>query len=263
MIKKILVFFIGIFLVVSNAYSKVVTETVEYKASDGTAMEGFVTYDNDLKKSVPGVLIVSNWMGISDFTKQKAEKIAKMGYIVFAADIYGKGVKPKDAKEAADMSKKYFDDRALLRTRIRAAYDKFASMKGVNPKDIVAAGYCFGGTAALELARSGAPVVGTVSFHGILSTPNPDDAKNIKGKLLVLNGAEDPNVTPAQVTAFKEEMKKGGVDLKFVDYKGAVHAFTDPSAGNDKSKGTAYDAKADQQSWDEFKQFLKKVFKKS
>lgn len=257
MIKKILCFFIGLFLISGNVYSKIVTEPVEYKSGDGAALEGLVTYDNDRSKSVPGVLIVSNWMGISDFTKQKAESIAKLGYIVFVADIYGKGVKPKDAKEAGELSKKYLDDRALLRKHIRAAYDKFVSMKGVEPKKIVATGYSFGGATVLELARSGAPLAGTVSFYGILSTPTPEDAKNIKGKVLVLNGDKDPNVTPEQIAAFKEEMKKGGVDLKFVDYKDADHAFADRSAG------TAYNAKADRESWQEFKQFLKNVFKKS
>lgn len=260
---KNLCFFISLFLISSNVHSKIVTEPVEYKSGDGAAMEGFVTYDNDRSKSVPGVLVVSNWMGISDFTKQKAESIAKLGYIVFVADIYGKGVMPKDAKEAGELSKKYLDDRALLRNRIRAAYNKFVSMKGVESKEIIAVGYSFGGATVLELARSGAPLVGTVSFYGLLSTPTPDDAKNIKGKVLVLNGSEDPNVTPEQVAVFKEEMKKGGVDLKFVDYKGVTHAFADPGAGNDKSKGAAYNAKADRESWQEFKQFLKNVFKKS
>jgi dienelactone hydrolase len=147
----------------------------------------------------------------------------------------------------------------LLRARAQAALDEILKLKFVNPKKVVAIGYCFGGTTALELARSGAPLVGTVSFHGGLATPTPEDAKNIKGKVLVLHGADDPYVPAKEVADFKEEMKKAKVKMDFVAYKGAVHAFTIPEAGNDNSKGAAYNAEADKKSWVEFQKFLKKT----
>ena len=134
--------------------------------------------------------------------------------------------------------------------------------KLVIPGKIAAIGYCFGGTTALELARSGADVRGIVSFHGGLNTPTPDDAKNIKGRVLVCHGADDPFVKPDEVTAFKDEMAKGKVDMKFIAYPGAVHSFTRPDAGSDNSKGTAYNENADKESWKEMKKFFRDVFAK-
>jgi dienelactone hydrolase len=199
-------------------------------------------------------------MGLAQFDKDKANLLAKQGYVAFAADVYGKGIRPTNADEAKQQATKYKDDRPLLRSHIRAAYDKLASMKQVNNKKLLVMGYCFGGTTALELARDGAPLVGTVTFHGGLSNPTPENAKNIKGRVLVLHGADDPHVPPAEVQAFKDEMKTAGVDMKFIAYPGAVHAFTNPAAGNDNSKGAAYNAEADKASWAEFEKFLKEVF---
>ncbi|HYV38776.1 MAG TPA: dienelactone hydrolase family protein [Gemmataceae bacterium] len=235
------------------------TAAVDY-ALDGVTMEGYVAYDDAKKGAQPGVLIVHDWMGLGQFSKDKAGELAKLGYVAFAADIYGKGVRAKDAGEAAKLAGFFKDDRKLLRARVRAAFDKLAAMPQVDAKKIVVMGYCFGGTTALELARSGAPVAGTVSFHGGLGTPTPEDAKNIKGPVLVLHGDDDPFVPPAEVAAFKEEMKKGNVKMEFVGYKGAVHSFTNPAAGNDNSKGAAYNADADKQSWGAFQKFLKGVF---
>jgi dienelactone hydrolase len=121
-------------------------------------------------------------------------------------------------------------------------------------------GYCFGGGTSLELARSGAPVKGVVSFHGSLSTPTPEDAKNIKGKVLILHGADDPYVKQADVAAFMDEMRKGGVNWELVQYSGAVHAFTIKGAGADNSKGAAYNEQADRRSWEAMKNFWNEVF---
>ena len=144
--------------------------------------------------------------------------------------------------------------------QVLAALDELKKNPNVDEKRIAATGYCFGGTAVLELARSGAPVVGVVTFHGGLDTPKPEDAKNIKGKVLVLHGADDPAVPPAQVAAFMEEMRKGGVDWQMVFYADAVHSFTKPAAGTDKSKGNAYNEKADKRSWEAMKSFFKEIF---
>jgi dienelactone hydrolase len=126
---------------------------------------------------------------------------------------------------------------------------------------MAAIGYCFGGTTVLEIARSGAELAGVVSFHGGLATPNPDDAKNVKGKILVLHGADDPFVPPKQVIAFQEEMRNAGMDWQMVSYGGAVHSFTNPDSGNDPSKGAAYNEKADRRSWEAMKVFFAEILK--
>ena len=143
---------------------------------------------------------------------------------------------------------------------MRAALDVLRSQPQCDPKRIAAIGYCFGGTCVLELARSGADVLGVVSFHGGLSTANPADAKNIHGKVLVLHGGDDPHVPPKEVEAFEEEMRAAGVDWQLVAYGGAVHAFTNPAAGNDKSRGAAYNATADRRSWEAMRVFLTEIF---
>jgi dienelactone hydrolase len=222
--------------------------------------EGYAAYQANGKKK-PAILIVHDWMGLGDFFRTKANDIAGQGYVAFAADIYGQGNLPKNSDEAGKLAGQYKSDRALLRKKIRAAYDKLLTLPDVDPKNIVVIGYCFGGTTALELARSGAPLAGTVTFHGGLSNPAPADAKNIKGQVLVLHGADDPFVPPAEVAAFKKEMADAKVKMQFIAYPGAVHAFTIPSAGNDNSKGAAYNAVADKKSWAEFQKFLKSVIR--
>lgn len=229
---------------------------VSYSAGD-TQLEGYASYQNSASKK-PAILIIHDWMGLGDFQKQKADELAKMGYVAFAADIYGKGVRPANAGEAGKLATKFKDDRNLLRQRVRAAYDKLAAMPNVDPQKILVMGYCFGGTTALELARSGATLAGTVSFHGGLSTPTPQDAKNIKSPVLALHGADDPFVPAKEVEDFKKEMNSAGVKLSFISYPKSVHAFTNPAAGNDNSKGAAYNADADKKSWIEFKNFVKK-----
>jgi dienelactone hydrolase len=132
----------------------------------------------------------------------------------------------------------------------------------VDGKRLAAIGYCFGGTTVLELARSGAEVRGVVSFHGGLDTPNPGDAKNIKGAVLALHGADDPHVPPRQVAAFEEEMRSAGVDWQMIVYGGAVHGFTNPANGSNPSTGVAYDEKADRRSWEAMRSFFTEIFGK-
>ncbi len=231
-----------------------------YKNGDQEA-EGYVASPKLLKGSVPGVLVVHDWMGPSEFTKKKVDEIAALGYVAFAADIYGKGSHPKDGKEAGALAGKYkAGDRAELRARVLAAYNELKNTKGVDPKKIVVIGYCFGGTTALELARAGTELAGVVSFHGSLSNPNPASAKNIKGRALILHGALDPHVPADEVAAFQKEMNDAGVDYQLIAYSGAVHAFAIPTA-NDFKAGAAYNAVADRRSWNEFKNFMGEVAK--
>ncbi len=256
---KLITLFLLIFLS-QKLMSQIHTETIEYKDGDVT-LEGYIAYDESFNDKRPGVIVVHEWMGLNDYSKMRCDMLARLGYFAFAADIYGKGVRPVDYKEAGIEATKYKSDRTLLRSRVNAALNEIRKQELVNTDKLGAIGYCFGGTTVLELARSGADVKGIVSFHGTLDTPNPMDANNIKAKLLICNGGADPNVPPEQIEAFEKEMKDAGVDYKLISYEGAVHSFTNPAAGNDPSKGAAYNERADKASWQDMKKFFIEIFK--
>ena len=236
------------------------TETVEYKQGDAT-LEGFVAYDDAIQGKRPGVLVVHQWMGLTDYEKHRAEMLAQLGYVAFCADIYGKGVRPQNTAEAGAQAGKYKNDRQLLRARVNAGLDALRQQPLADPDRIAAIGYCFGGTTVMELARSGADIGGVVSFHGGLDSPDPEDGKNIKCKVLVCHGADDPFRCRQDLAAFEDEMRKANVDWQLIKYGGAVHCFTQPMAGNDNSKGAAYNEKADKRSWEAMKQFFAEIFK--
>jgi dienelactone hydrolase len=239
--------------------AEIKTETVEYKHGE-TVLEGVHVYDDSAQGKRPGVLIVHQWKGLGPYEKERGQMLAKLGYNVFAVDIYGQGVRPNNPKDAGALAGKYKADRVLLRERVKAGLDALKKDERTDEKKIAAIGYCFGGTTVLELARSGADIAGVVSFHGGLSTPNSSDAKNIKCKVLALHGADDPNVPPAEVAAFEKEMRDARVDWELIAYGNAVHSFTDWNAGNDNSKGAAYNEKADKRSWEAMKQFFAEIF---
>ena len=237
-----------------------VTKEIEYRHGD-LVLQGYAAWPRDAKGKLPGVLVCHQWMGHSDYERHRVEETAALGCVAFALDIYGKGIRPKDAQEAAKLATGYKDDRALLRARALAGLDALRKLEACDASRVAVMGYCFGGTTALEVARSGAKVLGTVSFHGDLSSPAPDDAKKIRGKVLALHGADDPFVPAAQVAGFEEEMRRGGVDWQLVAFGGAVHSFTLKAAGSDNSKGSAYNEKADLRSWEMYKDFLAEIFK--
>jgi dienelactone hydrolase len=236
------------------------TETVDYKQGDAT-LEGFVAYDDAVQGPRPGILIVHQWMGLTDYEKKRAQMLAQLGYVAFCADIYGKGVLPKNTQEAGALAGKYKSDRPLLRARVNAALAALRQQALVDQKRVAAIGYCFGGTTVIELARSGAEVAGVVSFHGGLDSPAPADGKSIKCKLLVCHGADDPFETAQDMAAFENEMRTAGVDWQLIKYGGAVHSFTQPNAGHDNSKGAAYNERADKRSWEAMTQFFAEIFK--
>ena len=234
------------------------TETVEYKQGD-TTLAGFLVYDDSVKGARPGVLVVHQWFGLTDYEKHRAEMLAQLGYVAFCADIYGKDNRPKDVKEAGALSGKYKGDRALLRARVNAGLDVLKKNELVDTKRVAAIGYCFGGTTAIELARSSADLNGVVSFHGGLDSPTPADGKNIKCKVLALAGADDPFQKPDDLTAFESEMRDNKVDWQIVFYGGAVHAFTQPDPGF-VNAGAKYNEKADKRSWEAMKTFFAEIF---
>jgi dienelactone hydrolase len=242
------------------AQAKLIAHNVDYKDKAGHEFVGYLAYDDHVKGPRPGVLVMHEWKGLDAYAKMRTEQLAKLGYVAFAADIYGKGIRPQGPEEAGKIAGSYKGDRPLLRERVQLALEKFKQEALLDKNKIAAIGYCFGGTAALELGRAGADVKGIVTFHGGLDNPTPENAKNIRGKVLALHGADDPNVPEAEVNAFEKEMKATKVDWELVKYSGAVHGFTNPANGNDPSKGVAYNAEADKRSWIAMRDFFQEIF---
>lgn len=231
---------------------------VEY-AQGSTVLEGFVSAPASSGKK-PVVLIVHDWNGQDDYERGRAQQIAGLGYIGVAVDIYGKGIRPKNPEESGAEAKKYYQDNALLRARLQAAYDFAKTLPNADTSRMAVMGYCFGGSASLEMARMGADIKGAISFHGGLVTENPASAGTLKAKILVLHGADDPYVPADQVVKFQSEMRTAKADWQFIGFGNAVHSFTEPKAGNDNSKGAAYNADADRRSWSAMKTFLSEIF---
>jgi len=257
---KVLGWFALLLAGASVATAEVRTKVVEYKQGDAV-LEGYLAWDDAVKGKRPGVLVVHEWTGLGSYARVRAEKLAGLGYVAFAIDMYGKGIRPKTPQEAGAQAGVYKSDRQLMRARALAGLNVLLGNEMCDTKRVAAIGYCFGGTTVLEIARSGADIAGVASFHGALDTPNPGDAKNIKCKVLALHGGDDPYVPRKDVEAFEDEMRAGGVDWQFNVYSGAVHSFTNPEAGNDNSKGAAYNASADRRSWQAMKEFFAEIFK--
>jgi dienelactone hydrolase len=243
-----------------TAQAQIHTETIEYKQGDAV-LEGYLAYDSSIKGPRPGVLIVHQWKGLTDYEKKRAEMLARLGYTAFALDIYGKGIRPKTSQEAGAQAGKYKNNRSMLRARAQAGLVVLEKQELTDSKRVAAIGYCFGGTTVIELARSGAEIAGVVSFHGGLDSPHPEDGRNIKCKLLALQGADDPFVPAKDLAAFEDEMRQAQVDWQLVKYGGAVHSFTEQDAGDNPARGAAYNEKADRRSWEAMKEFFAELFK--
>ena len=207
----------------------------------------------------PGVVVIHQWMGLTGHEKQSAEKLAALGYNALAADIYGTGMTPKDIKEAGEKAGYYKTNYQVYQSRIKAAINQLVK-QGADPARIAVIGYCFGGTGAIEAARAGMPVKGVVSFHGGLGKAETRANGHINTKVLVLHGADDPYESEAEIKKFQQEMREAKADWQMVYFANAVHAFTQKEAGNDNSKGAAYNAIADRRSWVDMKLFLAEIF---
>lgn len=219
--------------------------------------------DNTGTGPAPIVMIVHQWKGLGAYEKRRADMLAGECYNAFAIDMYGKDIRPESREEAAAQSGTYKNDPELARQRLFAALSFARKKAGGNNMPVAIIGYCFGGTMALELARSGADIDVAVSFHGGLSSKAPaNDTGTVKASLQIHHGAADPHVPPEEVLAFKAEMKQAGADWHFISYADAVHSFTEKEAGNDPSKGSAYNEKADKRSWAYTLTFLESMLEK-
>jgi len=256
---KNILFLIPVLFLAVKVQGAIHTETVEYQQG-GTALEGFLAYDDSMSGKRPGVLIVHQWQGITDYEKMRAKMLAQMGYVAFCADIYGKDSRPNTLQEAGALAGKFKNDRSLLRARVNAGLDELKSNQFVDSDRVAAIGYCFGGTTVIELARSGAQLNGVVSFHGGLDSPTPADGKNIRCKLLIQAGADDPFQKPADLAAFEKEMRDSKVDWQITFYGGAVHAFTQPDVDKLNLTGARYNESADKRSWQAMKNFFAEIF---
>ncbi len=239
--------------------SNVTIESLVYHVG-GHAYESRLVYTHGAQQQ-PALVMAPNWMGIGEGAERIARAVAEKGYVVLIADLYGQSVRPQNAEEAGAAMMPLKNDRAELRKRMQAAVAQLLgqSKAVLAPGKLAAFGFCFGGCCALELARDGAPLQAAVSFHGTLDTPNPADAQNIKGSVLVLHGAADPLVPKEQLPAFEAEMDAAGVDWQLLSYGGAVHSFTDPGA-NVPGK-MMYDARTAKRAFAAMHDLLDEVFK--
>ncbi|SEI71496.1 Dienelactone hydrolase [Dyadobacter koreensis] len=244
------------FPMTSSSYAQL--QSVSY--ADGTQkLNGLTAKPKITNKKKAGVLILPAWMGIDAHAKNSAEKLSALGYYTFVADIYGEGKGPKDQKEASELAGYYKKNYSEYHKRIKLALDQLIKA-GADPSNLAVIGYCFGGTGAVEAARENFPVKGIVSFHGGLGRDSNRTISPIKPKLLILHGADDNIVPGMEVAAFQSELKKANADWQMVYYANSVHSFTDPAAGNDNSKGAAYNEKAAKRSWEAMLQFFAEIF---
>lgn len=233
-------------------------QKIDYRDGD-VSLEGFYAYDDKIKDKRPAVLVAHDWSGKNEFACKKAERLAELGYVGFALDMFGKGITGNTKEEKSALIQPFIADRNALQRRILAAFETVKQLDGVDNTRIGAIGFCFGGLCVLDLARSGADVKGVVSFHGLLNAPENFTPRPIKAKVLALHGFDDPMVTPDQITTFGQEMTHAKANWQFDIYGNAMHAFTNPNA-NDAAFGTVYNKQADTRSWIAMKEFFKEVF---
>jgi dienelactone hydrolase len=245
-----------------NAGAEIITKEISYKQGD-TVMKGLVAYDDAIEGKRPGVLVVHEWWGLNAYARKRARMLAELGYTALAVDMYGDGKTASHPEDAGKFSKAVGGNLPLAKARFDAAVETLKQQDTVEPDHIAAIGYCFGGGILLNMARLGTDIDGIVSYHGSLATSNPAKKGDIKTRIRVFNGADDPFVKAEHVEAFKQEMEAAGVDYKLVNYPGAKHSFTNPDAdtfGRKFNLPLAYNEKADRDSWQQTQEFFKEIF---
>lgn len=250
-------------LLAGSAQAAIQSQVIEYKI-DGESYTGYLAYDDAITGERPGVLVVHEWWGHTDYVRSRADKLAELGYTALALDMYGTGKVADHPDDALKFMKVVSENQALAEKRFNAAYVLLQADNHVDAERIAAIGYCFGGSTVLNVARQNSvDLAGVVSFHGGLATQAPAEKGRLTTPILVLNGAADPMVPPEQVAGFESEMKNAGADYRLVSYEGAVHGFTNPGAtllGERFNMPLAYDEVADKDSWQQMQVFLERVF---
>ena len=235
------------------------TETIEYKDGDVT-LKGFLACDDQSDEKRPGILVMPEAFGLGAHAKERTQRLAALGFVAFAADPYGDGLEVDNLQDAVAQMTAINETPEKFRQRGRVALDTLSALPQVDSDRLAMIGFCMGGMSALELARDGAPLRGIVSFHGALETKKPAEAGQVKAKVLVCHGADDPLVSPEHVSAFQQEMTKAGANWQFISYGNAVHSFTNPYAANAGMDGIAYDQQADERSWKSMRDFFAEIF---
>ena len=251
---------------VVSAHAALVTKTVSYRQGN-TELRGYLAYDDSSTSATkaPGVLVFPEWWGLTDFIKGRAEALAKLGYVAFAADMYGDGQTTTDPKEAKQLSSAVAGKPVMIE-RIQAGLDQLLKTGLADETRLAAIGFCFGGACSELLAYNGAPLKGIVTFHGALIPASEEAAKNNHAKFLILQGELDPLVPQDARTAFLKSMDEGKFDYQFVSYSGAVHAFTNPDADKARAaglEGVGYNPVAAARSWAQMQLFFKEIFGQS
>jgi len=232
----------------ATASAAVQTKEIEYEA-DGAKLKGVLAYDDAAKAKQPGVLVFHEWWGLNDYAKMRAKQLAELGYVAFAADMYGSGKVTEHPEDARKMSTEVRMNQAAWLGRAQAALKTLQAQEQVDPDRIAAIGYCFGGSTALQLAYVGAPLKAVATFHAALPVPTPEQAKTIKPRILICHGADDPFIPQETIDKFKAALDSAKVNYQFTSYPGVVHSFTVQGADKVGMKGMAYNKAADEQSW--------------
>jgi len=244
------------------AQAEIVGEELSYRAGD-TMLKGYLAYDDSIEGERPGVLVVHEWWGHNEYARIRADMLAAEGYTALAVDMYGDGKQASHPEDAGKFAAAVGGNMPQAEARFRAALQQLKNHATVDPQQVAAIGYCFGGGIVLAMARRGVELDGVASFHGSLATETPARKGQVKAKVRVFNGADDPMVTAEQISAFREEMEQAGVDYRLVNYRGAKHSFTNPQAdrfGEKFGMPLAYNERADQKSWAELLRFFKELF---
>lgn len=247
----------------ATSQAKVVTKSVPYEQA-GTKLEGYLAYDDSVKTPRPGVLVIHEWWGLNDFAKDRAEALAKRGYVAFAVDMFGAGMATTDASKAKELSGQFYG-KPLMAERAQAGLDQLLKTGLVVARRVASIGYCFGGSTSLALAYSGAPLAAVVTFHGGLMPAPAGSLEKNHPRFLVLHGGLDPMVKMDAVESFKKSLDDAKIDYQVVIYSGAVHAFSNPAADmlakkNNLQGGIAYNEAAARHSWAQMELFLAEVF---
>ncbi len=267
--NRFCLFVSGILLAICAVLPAVATATqvegkaVEYRSGD-TVLKGYLAVNRAIKGKRPAVLVVHEWWGHNEYARKRARMLAELGYTALAVDMFGDGKQANHPDEAGKFAGEVMKNFETGKARFNAALELIKQQPDVDSERIAAVGYCFGGGVVLNMARQGADLKGVASFHGSLSAVMPAGKGVIKSRILVLNGADDKMIPPEMVKAFKNEMSTAGADVRFINYPGAMHSFTNPDAdryAKEFDLPIAYNKKADQASWKELKKFLKEIFK--